>query len=1162
MNSSSSHFASEPSESSSFLKQLTPEQRPRALRILEAFLQALERNGYADAEQWLAADPDLATVLRPYLAKLDELHRAAEMIRGDPSSAGTDDEPTTSHRRLGDYRIVREVGRGGMGVVYEAEQLSLARRVALKVLPYAAVLDQRAAQRFKNEALAAAALDHAHIVDLYGIGCERGVHFFAMRYVDGLTLADCIRSLRQASRHGGNMRYESLAAVVADSTARDAGRAPGSTAEASTVLYTPGIAPSGRPVALRDATVGDETSATRLRSGPLGRLAPLRVRPRRRSFHSPAFFRAMAVLGAQVAEALDHAHEQGVIHRDVKPSNLILDRHGQPWVADFGLAQVGTDAALTATGELLGTLRYMSPEQSLAQRVGVDHRTDIYSLGVTLYELLVLRAAFPSRNRQDLLRQISTEEPPAPRNLNPAVPADLETVVLKAMSKDPSDRYPTAREMAADLRRFAENRTVVARRPGIAKRIGKWTQRHRTPVLSAAAVAILACAVMAGAVALIWRQNLDLRASIESGREARERADTNWRQSLTLLNDVQDLLRDPSFKSIDPELSRRIFSLLSDYVAGLSQVNDSPADVEYELCEVRLTATAFTIGSDLAYARQQLDALLESCERLLVDAPHDSKLPVILAHALTLEGMYWVQMATNSRTAGDAAAAQETSSFERHAISPVSGQDASSQRLAALVDRLHAECKRFPDSADLYDALCGVQYMEYSVLSDARSERAEATADEWVALVMAERHEPLLAEYVGRGSGLLSAAEMTARAGRLDAYESLLWRAVREDERRTAAESLASSPPIFISARRRLVEYLLSADRREDARTVATDAGRRLEALLPAWPAGRRTGNAVGWLMHCSSMMNSVGDTKEAMRYQEMAWTYAHEQMQHETQELFWTITPRAYDIAQPLNATLRSRQDFPRAETVARQGWLDAECEFLCRFARRDDMERPFGSEAPRGMRRHIVSLRSQLVLARLLNENAQAGDTGSPRTLRDRILNSPLTGLTPLVHAFADEWSSPVEWAVIENDLAWQLATLDAQHRDPELARHLACAAVDRQPEVAGFRNTLGVAEYRAGDLAAAVGALNDSCRMSGGGSSHDHFFLAMAHWQLGHEDEARAWHRRGVEWMLIHASQNPELIRFRDEAESLLGWALPVREDLPRDGLPSREDGRASQ
>jgi tetratricopeptide (TPR) repeat protein len=206
----------------------------------------------------------------------------------------------------------------------------------------------------------------------------------------------------------------------------------------------------------------------------------------------------VAQLGVQAAEALDYAHQLGVVHRDIKPGNLMVDGRGQVWVTDFGLAQFRDgETGLTLTGDVVGTLRYMSPEQALARRAVIDHRTDVYSLGATLYELLTLQPAFPGEDRQELLRQIASDEPRPLRKLNRAVPAELETVLHKALAKDPAERYATAQELADDLRRYLEDRPVQARRPPLFTRLRRWCRRHRQ-LTTAGAVLALAGLVLGG----------------------------------------------------------------------------------------------------------------------------------------------------------------------------------------------------------------------------------------------------------------------------------------------------------------------------------------------------------------------------------------------------------------------------------------------------------------------------------------------------------------------------------------------------------------------------------------------------------------------------------------------------------------------------------------
>jgi serine/threonine-protein kinase len=233
----------------------------------------------------------------------------------------------------------------------------------------------------------------------------------------------------------------------------------------------------------------------------------------------------VAELGAQAAEALDHAHQLGVVHRDVKPANLLLDGRGDLWVTDFGLAQVRQgEAGLTLTGDVVGTLRYMSPEQALARRAVLDHRTDVYSLGATLYELLTLAPVFPGNDRQELLRQIAFEEPVKPRRLDRAVPADLETVVLKALEKDPADRYATAKELADDLRRFLADKPIWARRPTLRQVAVKWGRRHRAVVWAAAAVLLVAAVLGAGSW-LSWERQQAERAADAARQEGALRQD-------------------------------------------------------------------------------------------------------------------------------------------------------------------------------------------------------------------------------------------------------------------------------------------------------------------------------------------------------------------------------------------------------------------------------------------------------------------------------------------------------------------------------------------------------------------------------------------------------------------------------------------------------------
>jgi serine/threonine protein kinase len=445
---------------------------------------------------------DLDAVLRDHPEHAERLARLMPALRllADVSRSGPDgllaatSDADVTPGMLGDFHILREVGRGGMGIVYEAEQISLGRRVALKVLPFAATMDSRHLHRFQNEARAAASLEHPHIVPVYGVGCERGVHYYAMKFIDGQSLAQVIADLRRSpsgecqpseSSEDRGSKIEDREFEEKDPRRTDLKSVPqSSTKDALTV---------------QDRQSNRETAA----SPPLSSiLDPL----------SSAFFRQVADWGIQAALALEHAHSLGIVHRDIKPANLLIESsplaapppgahatrlasansplatHPPPlrlWITDFGLARTAADAGLTMTGDILGTLRYMSPEQALAKHGLVDHRTDIYSLGVTLYELLTGAPAIAGKDREQILNAITLDEPRPLRVLNPAIPHDLETIILKSIAKSAPERYGSARELAEDLRRFLTDTPIRAKRPNALQRVKRWSRRHGPAVLIA-----------------------------------------------------------------------------------------------------------------------------------------------------------------------------------------------------------------------------------------------------------------------------------------------------------------------------------------------------------------------------------------------------------------------------------------------------------------------------------------------------------------------------------------------------------------------------------------------------------------------------------------------------------------------------------------------------
>jgi serine/threonine protein kinase len=535
----------------------TADDDPRLLRAAQDYLAELEAGRHPDRREFAARYPEVADALEPYLDALDLFQAAPRLHSSSGRTAAVDPPPAEP---LGDFRIEREIGRGGMGVVYEAVQMSLGRRVALKVLPFAAALDAKQLQRFRNEAQAAAQLHHTNIVPVYAVGVERGVHYYAMQLIEGQNLADLVAQMRPGEPAATRNRPAPGGSGALPPTGPEGGGAdiPVCRAEADRNVY---------PTAPGTLT---------------GAAAELSTQ---RASRSAGFYRTVARLGAQAAEALEHAHQLGVIHRDVKPANLMVDGRGNLWVTDFGLAQFHAGAGLTRTGDLLGTLRYMSPEQADGLGQPLDPRTDVYSLGATLYELLTLEPLFGGGDHGRLLRQILHDEPRPLRAVDRSVPPELETIVLKAVSKNPADRYATARDFADDLHRFLDNKPIRARRPTLTQRARKWAKRH--PSFVAAAVVLLVL-VSAGSLVSSARERRRAdeaeaqfrlaKASVDeliqvSEQELGDRPDLeNVRKRLleTALEYYQEFVKqrgdDPRFRDDLEATRQRVEKILADLV--------------------------------------------------------------------------------------------------------------------------------------------------------------------------------------------------------------------------------------------------------------------------------------------------------------------------------------------------------------------------------------------------------------------------------------------------------------------------------------------------------------------------------------------------------------------------------------------------------------------
>ncbi|MFO0887854.1 MAG: serine/threonine-protein kinase [Isosphaeraceae bacterium] len=505
------------------------EDRNPVEKLAEEFLERDRRGERPTLSEYTSRYPELAAEIRdlfPVLLEMEDVRPSAGDAEGstlDFSKGGVGWAP----RQLGDYRILREVGRGGMGIVYEAEQESLGRHVALKVLLAHARLQPRQLARFRREARAAARLHHTNIVPVFGVGEDSGHHYYVMQFIQGQGLDEVLREIRRLKRLEDEARPRTDGPAPAPHDGTVGGTASeiaeammtGQLARASRVPAIPDPSPSPLSPCSADAAAG-EPPPPRPESSfatPPPLLAPADASSR--SDRLRDYWRSVARIGIQVADALQYAHSQGILHRDIKPSNLLLDLRGTVWVTDFGLAKAIDEADLTRPGDVVGTLRYMPPERFQGHS---DARSDLYSLGLSLYELLAFRPAFAESHRERLIQQLTRAEPAPPSQFTREIPHDLETIVLKAIDRDPACRYQSAAGLADDLRRFLEDRPIGARRAAWRERSWRWCRRNPAVAALSLAVALLLLTMTFGS----------LFAAIRFARE-RDRAVANEAKALT-----------------------------------------------------------------------------------------------------------------------------------------------------------------------------------------------------------------------------------------------------------------------------------------------------------------------------------------------------------------------------------------------------------------------------------------------------------------------------------------------------------------------------------------------------------------------------------------------------------------------------------------------------
>jgi serine/threonine protein kinase len=558
--------------------------------VAEEFADRCRRGQTPSVTEYVARHPALADDLRELLPAVAQMELLKKVRRAAPPAAAGDPPPA----RLGDFRIVRELGRGGMGVVYEAVQESLGRRVALKLLPAPARADRTSRERFRREATAAAKLHHTNIVPVFGVGEANGIPYYVMQYIPGCGLHDVIAGWR-SSQEG------------------ERGSAGEGEKETRRGVRTPPLSPS----ASRLPGQGD--------------------------------WRAIARIALAAASALTEAHAHGVLHRDVKPANLLLDPRGHVWVTDFGLAKLTDCDTLTATGDVMGTFQYMAPE---ALRGRADERTDVYGLGMTMYELVTLRLPFDESNPGILVKEIAETDPLPPRQVNPRVPRDLETIVLTAIAREPGRRYASAAALAEDLEAFLDDRPIRARRLSPAGRGWRWCRRNPVVAgLSAVTAAALTFAAVFGWVMYARSKAALASASQALADESRQRAEAqaanqkladNLALSLEALEKVFDAAARPDF-------------------GPLHRPGDGPPPVRPAAAAIDNTAT-------------MLEAVLEFYEK------------------------FAEQNATNPKLQFDVARAYRKVGDIQTRLGRAEKADAAFARSAALFDELH---RQFPNRGEV-----------------------------------------------------------------------------------------------------------------------------------------------------------------------------------------------------------------------------------------------------------------------------------------------------------------------------------------------------------------------------------------------------------------------------------------------------------------------------
>jgi serine/threonine protein kinase len=1104
------------------------ERSSSVLRVLEGYLEELERGGEPNPDALVAQHPEIADELRTYLQQLNLLHRATVGLRWPASAVASQEMPDAG--RLGDFRLLREIGRGGMGIVYEAEQLSLGRHVALKILPLAAALNPRQLKRFKHEAEAAAGLQHPQIVPIYAIGCESGIHFYAMQHIDGQSLARFIADLR--CQVGKEAAPKEEGSDIATPNGMDS------------LTRSPG------------PSTGKETSKT----------APQA---------EASFFQTVARWGIQAAEALEHAHQCGIVHRDIKPANLLLDPSGKIWISDFGLARSLSEPGLTRSGDLLGTLRYMSPEQASARRGLTDQRSDIYSLGATLYEVLTLEPALPGEDQQEVLRQLSLEEPRPPRALNPALPVELETIVLTAMDRSPDCRYPTAQEFAEDLRRFLNDQPILARPPSRTQRLRKWARRHKAWVTAGIAAMAVAIVVLAVSIGLIWNAQRQTQAALEDARGKQSRAEQNLESANRALDNLLSLSNTLTVMPLDPTSQKTVQDLLKEVKNEYHKLDPLNSTARY------YKALAYRRVGDI-YQRLVQDAEAENAYR------EAGQLFRQLADDFPGRSEYRQEFALCERNLGRM----------QRVMDQLDEADGSLGRAQVLLEELE---RTGTEPAQNKKDLAGC-YHEIGLNRSKRGHLMEAVASYRRGLEILGSPESRrdVDDSCERASNLQDLGTALVQMGQFAEAERDLRQAL------TLREQLAARFPRdyehryqLAAAYRSLTHLLLSTGRLDDAERAVKKALEILEQLAkdgPAIPNFQRD-VAVGY-ENLASLLDRRGQAGPADQALSRAIALV-EKLVHDYPEIpefqhllavllnnhgpyliqsgrtseaegvyrraleLWNGLHKAGRLLpedrrnqgaclQNLAGLLIGRKDLNQARQlleqaiVLQQQALKADPQHAlgqlylqAHYLQLADVLRELGhidEAAQAALELAALPVQSWDLAHRAAHLLAECADTEVKK-------NPPNRTYSDRAHEFFKlALAKSAGNAEARAQLAWYLAQqAPAALRDVHQAVALAEEATRWAPKSPAGWSALGSAHYRAGHWKASLEALTKAARLRGCDRGFDLFFQAMDHWQLGEQDKAKHCYDQACAWAGKNDPTNQELQALQREASAVLGRAV---------------------